>query len=142
MRGFRLPDHVPLEFGALAEPLSVAIHARDRASPPPNATILVFGAGAVGLLCGAASKAIPGSTVIIADILEDRVKFATANGFADLGVVVPMKRPETVTEKLEFAKLVAETIKSTEVNGQPIGEVAITYECTGVESCVQSSIYV
>jgi len=137
----RLPEDVPIEFGALAEPLSVAMHARDRARFAPGSTILVFGAGAVGLLCAALSKVSQARTVIIADIQEERVRFATDNGFADLGVVVPLKRPDGITEKLDFAKEVAGMVKSLQVEGQAVGEVSGTYECTGVESCMQSAIY-
>jgi L-iditol 2-dehydrogenase len=138
----RLPESVSLEYGALAEPLSVAMHAQDRANLPPNSTVLVFGAGAVGLLCAAVSKAANAKAVIIADIQEDRANFAVANGFADAAVIVPAKRPSTIEDKLAYAKEVAEMVKAAEVNGSPVGEVTATYECTGVETCLQASIYV
>lgn len=102
----------------------------------------MFGAGTVGLLCAALSKAVSEAKVVIADIQEDRVKFAVDNGFADASVVVPMKRPDTIEAKLEFAKQVAEAVKSTTLDGKPMGEVSATYECTGVEACLQASIYV
>ncbi|KAL2147395.1 hypothetical protein VTI28DRAFT_9859 [Corynascus sepedonium] len=137
----KLPSDVSLELGALAEPLAVALHATDRARLAPRSTVLVFGAGTVGLLSAALSKAVNEATVVIADIQEDRVKFAVANGFADAAVVVPMKRPDTIEAKLDFAKQVAETVKSTTHNGRPLGEVSATYECTGVEACLQASIY-
>ena len=138
----RLPDNVSLEYGALVEPLSVAMHAADRANLPEGSTVLILGAGAVGLLCAAISKVRKAKTVVIADINQDRVEFAVANGFADASVVVPMKRPTAIEEKLEFAKEVAELVKNAKVNGQPVGEVTATYECTGVESCMQAAIYV
>lgn len=132
-----------MELGALVEPLSVALHASDRARLAPRSTVLVFGAGTVGLLCAALSKAVSDARVVIADIQEDRVKFAVDNGFADAAVVVPMKRPDTIEAKLEFAKQVAEMVKSTTAHdGQALGEVSATYECTGVEACLQASIYV
>ncbi|KAB5547029.1 chaperonin 10-like protein [Coniochaeta sp. 2T2.1] len=137
----KLPQGVSLDLGALVEPLSVAKHAQDRAGLPAGSTVLVFGAGAVGLLCAAMSKVAGAKTVVIADIQEDRVKFAVENKFADVSVVVPMKRPETIAEKLEFAKEVAEMVKKTEVGGQTVGEVNAVFECTGVESCLQASIY-
>lgn len=118
------------------------MHARDRANLPEGSTVLIFGAGAVGLLCAAMSKVSRAKTVVIADIQEDRTRFAVENGFADAAVVVPMKRPETIEEKLEFAKQVAEMVKGAKVNGAPVGEVTATFECTGVESCMQASIYV
>ena len=138
----KLPEGVSLDFGALVEPLSVAKHAQDRAKLPAGSIVLVFGAGAVGLLCAAMSKVAGAKTVVIADIQEDRVRFAVENKFADASIVVPMKRPETIEAKLEFAKEVAEMVKRTEVDGQAVGEVGAVFECTGVESCLQASIYV
>ncbi|POR36612.1 Sorbitol dehydrogenase [Tolypocladium paradoxum] len=137
----KLPNDLSLDLGALIEPLSVAMHARDRANLPAGSTVLVFGAGAVGLLAAAVSKAANAEAVVIADIQKDRVDFAVANGYADAGFVVPMARPQTIEEKLAYAQEVADKIKATEVKGKPIGEVSAVYECTGVETCVQSSIY-
>lgn len=117
------------------------MHARDRAGLPSNSTVLVFGAGAVGLLCAAVSKADQ-QRVVIADIQEDRVKFALDNGFADAGVVVPAKRPQTIEDKLAYAQDVAALVKAAKIDGQDVGEVKATYECTGVETCMQTAIYV
>ncbi|EGZ78140.1 GroES-like protein [Neurospora tetrasperma FGSC 2509] len=131
----KLPESVDYTLGALAEPLAVAMHAAGRAGIPsrvPHSSssmsssraaarvkILVFGAGAVGLLCAAVCKSITkgDAIVVIADIQADRVKFAVENGFADAAVVVPIpdKRPETIEEKLEYAKSVAERVKGAEL---------------------------
>jgi L-iditol 2-dehydrogenase len=138
----RLPPTVSLDQGALIEPLSVALHARDRARLPAGSTILIFGAGAVGLLAAAVSKADDAKSIIIADILKDRVDFAVANGFANAGFVVPMERPQTTEEKLAYSQKVADMANGVLINGEAVGQVSAVYECTGVESCVQSSIYV
>ncbi|KAI1391839.1 GroES-like protein [Hypoxylon trugodes] len=140
----KLPDTLSLEHGALVEPLSVAMHARDRAGLKSGSTVLVLGAGAVGLLCAAVSKVSGAKNVIIADILEDRVKFAVDNGFADAGLTVPIAnpRPETVEDKLAYAQDLAEKLKALKAkSGEVIGESAVTFECTGVESCMQTAIY-
>ncbi|KPM39289.1 hypothetical protein AK830_g7276 [Neonectria ditissima] len=137
----KLPDNVSLDLGALAEPLSVAWHARDRAALPKGSTVLVLGAGAVGLLAAAVSKADGAKTVIIADILKDRIDFAVANGFADASVLVPMERPQTIEDKLAYAQKVAAAVRETQVGGEAVGEVTAVYECTGVETCVQTAIY-
>lgn len=138
----RLPNKVGLDLGALVEPLSVAMHAHDRAGLPDGRTVLVFGAGAVGLLCAAMGKVHKAKRVIIADIQKERLDFAINNGFADGAVLVPMRRPETVEDKLAFAKEVAKMATGVVVDGQPVGEVDAVFECTGVESCLQASIYV
>ncbi|KAH7176701.1 chaperonin 10-like protein [Dactylonectria macrodidyma] len=137
----KLPDNVSLDLGALAEPLSVAWHARDRAALPAGSTVLILGAGAVGLLAAAVSKADGAKTVIIADILKDRIDFAVANGFADASVLVPMERPQTIEDKLAYAQKVAASVRDTVVHGEAVGEVTAVYECTGVETCVQAAIY-
>ncbi|KAK5999012.1 Sorbitol dehydrogenase [Cladobotryum mycophilum] len=137
----KLPSGISNDLGAIIEPLSVAMHANRRANLPSDSTILVLGAGAVGLLAAAVSKASGSPAVVIADIQKDRVDFAVANGFADAGFVVPLARPETIEDKLKYAQEVADLAKKTEVNGQAVGEVSAVYECTGVESCMQSAIY-
>lgn len=139
----KLPAGFPLELGALAEPLSVALHAGDRARLDPGATVLVLGAGAVGLLCCAVSKVLGARNVVVADINADRVRWAVERGFADASVVVPMKRPDTIEAKLEFAREVAALVGGAKTAaGEAVGDVDATFECTGVESCLQAAIYV
>jgi L-iditol 2-dehydrogenase len=45
-----LPDGLPLEHGALAEPLSCCLHALELAAPRAGGTVAVVGAGTIGLL--------------------------------------------------------------------------------------------
>jgi L-iditol 2-dehydrogenase len=140
-----LPKDLPLEMGALVEPLSVAMHAADRAKTLQGTTVLVLGAGAVGLLCAAVSKVRGASTVVIADIQADRTDFAVSNGFADAAILVPPRRPETIEDKLAYAQEVASLVKTaTNKAGsdEAAQEVSIAFECTGVESCLQTAIFV
>ncbi|KAK4188975.1 sorbitol dehydrogenase [Podospora australis] len=149
-----LPQNVSLEQGALVEPLSVALHALDRARLAKGSAVLVFGAGTVGLLVAAITKAVTKSRVVIADIQEERLRFAVKNHFADAYTVVPPKRPATLEEKLAFAKEVADAVQEQEWqertespkeadwhDGSQVGEVDATFECAGVESCLQAAIY-
>lgn len=138
----KLPDDVSLDLGALLEPLGVGIQATKRAQLPIGSTVLVFGAGAVGLLVAAMAKISGASTVIIADIDEGRVNFAVENHFAHRSFTVPLKRGNTTEENLDIAKeTAAEISKISKVSGGPVGEVDAVFECTGVPSCVQASIY-
>lgn len=43
-----LPDEMPIAYGALIEPLAVAVHAVRRASVEPGARVLVIGGGPIG----------------------------------------------------------------------------------------------
>ena len=139
---YKLPEATSLDLGALLEPLGVASHASRRAQIPSEATLLVFGAGAVGLLCAYMAKQSKPRRVIIADIDKGRVDFAVKNGFADHGYIVPRKRGLTIEERLEIAKEIASDIGQIKVDSaDDIGEVDVVFECTGVESCVQAAIY-
>jgi 2-desacetyl-2-hydroxyethyl bacteriochlorophyllide A dehydrogenase len=44
-----VPDHVSLDHAALVEPISVAMHAVNRADPKPGESVALFGAGPIGL---------------------------------------------------------------------------------------------
>lgn len=142
----KLPADFSFHLGALLEPLGVAIHASKRASLKKGSTILVFGAGAVGLLCAAMAVVNGAGRVVIADIQPDRVKFATANKFAHAGFVVPLSSTppaaQTIQEKLAHATKISEVAKGIQVEGsEATGEVDAVFECTGVESCLQAAIY-
>ncbi|ORY65215.1 zinc-dependent alcohol dehydrogenase [Pseudomassariella vexata] len=85
----KLPDHVSFDAAALLEPLSVAIHAINRACPIPGSTALVMGAGTVGLLTAAMARQSGCTTVTITDVDAGRVDYAIKHGFATHGYVVP-----------------------------------------------------
>lgn len=103
-----------------------------------GATVLVLGAGAVGLLCAAVAMIKGAGKVVIADIDAGRLEFAVSNGFAHQSYTVPMRRGKDIDESLAIAKETAEEIGKVE----SVGEFDVTFECTGVPSCVQAGIYV
>jgi L-iditol 2-dehydrogenase len=135
---YKLPDDVSLDIGALLEPLGVALHAFRRSQMSPGQSVLVFGAGAVGLLCAAVAKLKGAGKVVIADIDAGRLEFAVRNEFADSSYTVPLKRGQDIDENLAIAKETAAEIGKVD----SIGEFDVTFECTGVPSCVQAGIYV
>lgn len=141
-----LPPQLNFEAGALLEPLAVAVHAVRRAGLgmiSPRRTCLVFGAGAVGLLCAMAARAEGCQDVIMADIDEGRLRFALEQGFASVVYAVKPKMAETLEDKLGIAQMTAKEIGELKwPGGESIGKVQRTFECTGAESCLQSSIYV
>lgn len=135
-----------MSVSALLEPLSVAIHATRRAalSPSTPTSVLVFGAGAVGLLVAGMCKMSGASTVVIADVDPGRVEFAVRNNFADCSFAVPKRpQPSDTNEALQLAKNLATQIsRCKKQNGECLGEVDAVFECTGVPSCLQTAIYV
>lgn len=142
----RLPPELNCEAGALLEPLAVAVHAVRRVGSDmisPRRACLVFGAGAVGLLCAMAVRAEGCQDVVMVDIDEGRLRFALENGFASVVYAVKPKRGETLEDKLGMARATATEIGELKwPGGESMGKVQRTFECTGAESCLQSSIYV
>ncbi|KAI1262914.1 alcohol dehydrogenase [Xylariaceae sp. FL1019] len=146
---YKISPELDCETGAMLEPLSVAVQAVRRVPDPPSpsaegaGTCLIFGAGAVGLMCSVAARASGCySQIVIADIDGQRLQFARENGFADAIFAVKPRRGATVDEKLGIAKDTALEIAGTEwEDGSTVGRVDTTFECTGVESCIQASIY-
>ncbi|KAK3716302.1 hypothetical protein LTR37_006452 [Vermiconidia calcicola] len=80
--------------------------------------------------------------IAIADIVESRIEFALDHGFADVGTVVSSKRPASLEESISSAKATAASICDLRLESNKIlGRTDVTFECTGVESCIQAALY-
>jgi D-xylulose reductase len=76
-RCHKIPDVVSLEEGALIEPLSAAVHIIVRqGSIQLGNSVIVFGAGPIGLLCCAVAKACGAASIVAIDINASRLAFA------------------------------------------------------------------
>jgi 2-desacetyl-2-hydroxyethyl bacteriochlorophyllide A dehydrogenase len=73
---FKLPPEISWEEGALAEPLSVALHACRRAQVSLGDKVLIIGAGPIGIMIAAVSKRMGAKEVVISDVREFRLKAA------------------------------------------------------------------
>lgn len=82
---FRLPDGVPVELGALAEPLSCCVHAFELAPTRPGGTIAIVGAGTIGLLLTQLARRSGASLVAISEPDPERRALAARLG-ADLTI--------------------------------------------------------
>ncbi|KAM3624791.1 uncharacterized protein V6R79_001656 [Siganus canaliculatus] len=123
---YKLPDNVTFEEGALIEPLSVGIHACRRAGVTLGSTVLVCGAGPIGLVCLLVAKAMGASKVVITDLSQERLTMAKELG-ADFQLSVKREdKPQQLAKSVEDI-----------LGAQP----HFTIECTGVESCIQTAIY-
>ncbi|MEZ5275146.1 MAG: galactitol-1-phosphate 5-dehydrogenase [Opitutaceae bacterium] len=75
-----LPDHLPFEQAAFAEPLAVSLHAVRLVDPKPGSTAVVVGAGMIGLLVIQVARAVGCSRVIAVDLDRDRLELARSLG--------------------------------------------------------------
>ncbi|ALO92832.1 Zinc-binding alcohol dehydrogenase [Streptomyces hygroscopicus subsp. limoneus] len=75
-----LPDGLGLRRAALAEPLSVALHAVRRAGEVAGRHVLVTGAGPIGCLVVAAAKAAGAARVTVTDLVPEALGYAAVAG--------------------------------------------------------------
>ncbi|XP_065579172.1 sorbitol dehydrogenase-like isoform X2 [Artemia franciscana] len=120
---FKLPQSMSYEYGALIEPLSVAVYSAERAEVGLGSKVLVLGAGPVGLLCLLVAKAAGAASIGITDILQSRLDFAEELG-ADY----------TLLANGHGSATAADLIKAN------IGEVNAAFECSGATSSLQLGI--
>ncbi|KAI1452337.1 sorbitol dehydrogenase [Annulohypoxylon moriforme] len=133
----KLPAEMDLAYGALLEPLAVGIQAVNKAEAKPGNNCLIIGAGAVGLLCAAAAKASGYGNIVMADVAQNRLDFALENKFADAIQLLEIRQATSTEHGLELAKEDAATLMARNRGGM----FHRVFECTGVESCVRTSIY-
>lgn len=135
---YRLPESLSFSDGALLEPLAVAVHAVNKTTVNTGASCVIIGAGAVGLLCATAAKASGYQHVVLADIAQNRLDFALEHGFADQTHRLEIHKPESIDEGLSFAQEDAMSLTTLNSNKR----FHVVFECSGVESCVRTAIYV
>ncbi|KAI1117861.1 GroES-like protein [Nemania sp. NC0429] len=73
---FKLPDTIPLEIGALVEPLAVAWHAVDQAKIKPGINAIVLGAGPIGLAVVQILKMKEAKQIIVIEMASQRKEMA------------------------------------------------------------------
>jgi L-iditol 2-dehydrogenase len=67
-----VPDSMSDEAAALLEPLSVAIATMRKAAVVPGSTILIAGAGPIGVMCAQTARAFGAARVVVSDPLPAR----------------------------------------------------------------------
>lgn len=139
----KLPPQLDLPLAALAEPLSVVLHAYRRANISPGSRILILGAGAVGLLACTLARASGATHVIAVDIEQGKLDFASQMDWATGTYCLPRGPRVSGADALAAAQTSWEGLKTSEavqaVEGLEDGFDAV-FECTGVESCMQMAV--
>ncbi|MDT5191637.1 MAG: L-iditol 2-dehydrogenase [Mycobacterium sp.] len=67
-----VPDSVSDDAAALLEPLSVAIATMRKAEIAPGSTVLIAGAGPIGVICAQAARAFGAARIVVSDPVPSR----------------------------------------------------------------------
>ncbi|MFT4167138.1 MAG: NAD(P)-dependent alcohol dehydrogenase [Microlunatus sp.] len=75
-----IPDSLTDEAAALLEPLSVAITTMRKAHVVPGSSILIAGAGPIGIICAQTARAFGAAEIIVTDLVAERRERALSYG--------------------------------------------------------------
>jgi len=77
---YRVPDALPFEHAAMVEPFAIALHAVRRSPPGLNDTVVVVGAGMIGLALVQGLSNTGCGKLIVLDVADDRLGLASKLG--------------------------------------------------------------
>jgi (R,R)-butanediol dehydrogenase/meso-butanediol dehydrogenase/diacetyl reductase len=117
---YKLPDGMPYDQGALVEPLAVGLHAVAKSGMKFGDTVLVIGAGPVGLATMLWAKFLGAKHVIISEKAETRQKMAARFG---------------ATDAIDPARGLAEQVEKIAGRGPNV-----IFECVGVPGMIQEAM--
>ena len=122
----RLSPDVDIDIAVFAEPLSCVLNGFKRLKFVPGQTVVVLGAGPIGLLFTKLAKAAGASTVVLTEIAPFRIDFARKNSGATRVIDL---NTEDIGEVL------------TGINGAPEADVVIDTVGTQFVTAVQYAAY-
>lgn len=77
---YQIPDTMDFELGALVEPAAVAVQAVQKSGLKVGQSVLIYGAGPIGLLVAITVMAAGATEVFLADVSEERLALAREIG--------------------------------------------------------------
>lgn len=117
---FRLPGAVSYELGAMVEPLAVGLHAVAKSGMSFGQTVLVIGAGPVGLATMLWAKFLGAKHVIVSEKAEARRAMAARFG---------------ATDAIDPGRSLAEQVEKIAGRGPDV-----IFECVGVPGLIQEAM--
>ena len=146
---FKLPANVSAIEGALAEPLAVGINAVQTGGVRLGDTVVVLGAGCIGLVTCAAAQASGATRVIVVDVVEKRLAVARSLGaesidaserdvVAEISALTAGKGARVVIDCAGNNKTLSQSVRiagaggtvvwvgmaADEINGMPLGLIS------------------
>ena len=119
----KIPDEMSLEEAAMVEPACVAYHGAKRGNIQKGETVLVIGAGPIGLFCMQSCFALGAGKVFVADMDKSRLELAAKLGATGTIAVGEQDLKEALTQYLGSEK-----------------KVDVFYDCVGEKGVVLNNI--
>lgn len=120
---FKLPDNVSSVEGALVEPLAIGINAALTGGIRLGDSVVVFGAGCIGLVSLLAAKAAGATQVIVVDVIDKRLAVATGMG--------------AITLNAKNVDVLAEVSRLTGGKG-----ARVVIDCAGTNTTIGQTVHV
>lgn len=118
---YKLPDNMGFDEGALVEPLAIGLNAAKTGKVCLGDTVLVYGAGCIGLVSAMAAKAFGATRVIVVDLIEKRLEVARQYGAVTLN-----------TEKDDVDKQIAALTQGKGVD--------VVLDCVGLSKTIRGAV--
>lgn len=96
---YHLPENMSLMEGALVEPAAVGMHAALLGQVTPGKTIVILGAGCIGLMTLQACRVMGATQIVVVDILPKRLELAKKLGAME---VINGAKEDTVSKCKEL----------------------------------------
>jgi L-iditol 2-dehydrogenase len=77
---FKLPENITTKEGALVEPLAVGMHAALQGNVKLGSSVVILGAGTIGLVTLLACKAYGATDITVVDVIPKRLEYAKKLG--------------------------------------------------------------
>ena len=123
------------------EPLSVGIHSvANIGALKPSESVVVFGAGPVGLLCMAVARALGASRVVAVDIVPSRLEFAKA--YAATDVYLPPAPQEGEARAAYSARNARAMMDALGIAERGPTAIDLVVEASGAEVSIQTGILI
>ncbi len=118
---FKLPENISTKEGALVEPLAVGLHAAMQGNVKLGDSVVILGAGTIGLVTLLACKAYGATEITVVDVIPKRLEFAKKLGatatinaaevdvFAEIDRMTDRKGVDIVIETAGSARTISQT---------------------------------
>ena len=123
------------------EPLAVGTHSCNTLGKlRPNESVVVFGAGPVGLVCMATARAMGAKRVIAVDIVPSRLEFAKSYAATDVYLPVPMNPGE---DKLKYSERNAQAMREQlGIEDRGPNSIDLVIEASGAEVSIRTGMFI